>query len=200
MAKVQAKRRSAGGGAKGGARRKRGAAARRPAGRGPQSVPARLWAPWRAAFIHGPKPAGCIFCDFPAQGEANDRANLIVHRSAHAFAILNRYPYNSGHLMVVPRQHGAELEALPPEAFEDLHAELLRAVRAVRAAYEPEGLNLGMNLGRVAGAGIADHLHYHIVPRWGGDTNFMPVAADTRVMIELLDASWLRLREAFDTA
>lgn len=164
----------------------------RPAG------PTRLWAPWRLEFILGPKAQGCIFCRFPAEeGEAADRRNLLVHRAEHAFTVLNRFPYNSGHVMVVPRAHVDRLEALAPEAFAGLHEELLRAVRAVRAAYRPEGLNVGMNLGRIAGAGIADHLHYHVVPRWGGDTNFMPVLADTRVMVEHLDATWEKLRDGF---
>jgi ATP adenylyltransferase len=149
-------------------------------------------------FIQAAKPAGCIFCDFPAEeGEASDRRNLVVHRAPHAFTILNRYPYNSGHLMVVPLAHVSALEELAPEAFAALHEELLRAVAAVKRAYRPEGLNMGMNLGKVAGAGIADHLHWHVVPRWGGDTNFMPVVADLRVVPEALDAAWARLRAAF---
>ncbi len=158
----------------------------------------RLWAPWRLEVVEKPRPPGCIFCQFPsATGEASDRANLIVHRSAHAFSILNRYPYNSGHVMVVPRAHVDRLDALPAEAAGELQSELARAVEAVRRAYRPEGMNLGMNLGKVAGAGIADHLHWHVVPRWGGDTNFMPVLSGTRVMIEHLDATWERLRSAF---
>src|SRR5512134_993677 len=127
-----------------------------------------LWAPWRMEFIRAPKPDGCIFCDFPAADEARDRANLVVHRSAAAFTCLNRYPYNSGHLMVIPRAHVAELAALAPDAFADLQAELRRAVEVVKVVYRPEGMNVGMNLGRAAGAGIADHLHWHVVPRWVG--------------------------------
>jgi ATP adenylyltransferase len=157
-----------------------------------------LWAPWRMEFIDAPKSQGCIFCDFPAlEGEANDRRNLIAHRSARSFAILNRFPYNSGHVMVVPRAHVARLEDLGPEDWADLHDELRRAVAAVRRAYRPDGFNVGMNLGKVAGAGIADHLHYHVVPRWGGDTNFMPVLGDTKVMVEHLDATWQKIRDAF---
>ena len=152
-------------------------------------------------FIETPKPTGCIFCQFPAEeGEANDRKNLIVHRSARSFTVLNRYPYNPGHLMVIPRAHLADLDALSPEEFHDLHEELRLAARVLRKAYRPQGLNLGMNLGHVAGAGIADHLHYHLVPRWGGDTNFMPVLADTRVMVEHLDGAWRKLRDGFELA
>ena len=158
-----------------------------------------LWAPWRMAFIQeAQRPGGCIFCDFPAEeGEEADRRNLIVHRGPTAFTILNRYPYNSGHLMVVPRAHLPALEALPPGDFAGLHQELRLALEAVKRAYRPEGMNLGMNLGRVAGAGIADHLHWHVVPRWGGDTNFMPVIGDLRVVPEALDAAWTRLRAGF---
>ncbi len=157
-----------------------------------------LWAPWRMEFIEAAKPAGCIFCAFPAEeGEEADRRNLVVHRSGRSFTILNRFPYNNGHVMVVPRAHVSRLEDLAPEAWDDLQAELRRAVAVIRAAYRPEGLNVGMNLGKVAGAGIEDHLHWHVVPRWGGDTNFMPVLSDTKVMIEHLDASWRRIRDGF---
>jgi len=164
----------------------------------PPSPPARLWAPWRMAFIESTKPVGCIFCDFPSQeGDENDRRNLLVHRGARSFTVLNRFPYNSGHVMVIPYAHVAQLDLLPEEEWADLHDELRRATRAVRAAYRPEGMNVGMNLGRIAGAGIADHLHYHVVPRWAGDTNYMPVLADTRVMVEHLDATWQKIREGF---
>ncbi len=157
-----------------------------------------LWAPWRMEFIDAPKRAGCIFCEYPAQaGEEADRRNLLAHRSAQSFTLLNRFPYNTGHVMVIPRAHVSRLEDLSPEAFAELHEELRRAIAAVRAAYHPEGFNVGMNLGKVAGAGIADHLHYHVVPRWIGDTNFMPVIGDTKVMIEYLDASWEKIRKAF---
>ena len=157
-----------------------------------------LWAPWRMEFIEAEKPEGCIFCRFPAEeGEEADQRNLIVHRSARSFTILNRFPYNNGHVMMVPRAHVARLEDLDPADFTDLQAELRRAVGAIRAAYRPEGMNVGMNLGKVAGAGIADHLHWHVVPRWGGDTNFMPVLSDTKVMIETLESSWSRVRAGF---
>ena len=157
-----------------------------------------LWAPWRMEFIEARSPEGCIFCLFPAeQGEEADRRNLVVHRSPRSFTLLNRFPYNNGHVLVVPRAHASRLEALEPADFADLQEELRRAVGVIRAAYRPEGMNVGMNLGKVAGAGIADHLHWHVVPRWGGDTNFMPVLADTKVMIEHLDSSWARIRAGF---
>lgn len=156
-----------------------------------------LWAPWRMEFIQSGKPPGCIFCEFPAAPPADDRKNLVVHRTAHAFTCLNKYPYNSGHVMVIPRFHTADLTALAPEVWADLQEELRRATEVVRAVYRPEGLNVGMNLGKVAGAGIADHLHWHVVPRWGGDNNFMPVLADQRVVVEALDAAWERLHAGF---
>jgi ATP adenylyltransferase len=149
-------------------------------------------------FIRAEKPAGCIFCRFPAEeGEEADRRNLIVHRSPRSFTILNRYPYNNGHVMVVPRAHVSRLEDLDAATFADLQEELRRVVAVIREAYRPEAMNVGMNLGKAAGAGIEDHLHWHVVPRWGGDTNFMPVLADTKVMIEHLDESWRRIREGF---
>ncbi len=157
-----------------------------------------LWAPWRMAFIEAPKQEGCIFCQLLAEeGAEADRKNLIVHRSERAFTILNRYPYTSGHVMVIPRAHVAQLEDLAAEDFQALHEELRRAAVAVRSAYRPEGMNVGMNLGRSAGAGIADHLHYHVVPRWVGDNNFMPVLADIRVMVQHLDEAWERIAQAF---
>jgi ATP adenylyltransferase len=156
-----------------------------------------LWAPWRMEFIQAEKPKGCIFCDFPAAPEASDREHLIVHRGEHAFVILNRFPYNSGHLMVVPRRHTADLGALPPKEWQDLQETLRRSSRVLQAVFRPEGLNVGMNLGRPAGAGIVDHLHWHVVPRWAGDNNFMPVLADIRVMVDHLDATWEKVRGGF---
>jgi len=159
----------------------------------------RLWAPWRLAFIEGgEKPAGCIFCLFPA--ENRDRERLILGRSAHAFVILNKFPYNNGHLMVVPRAHVSSLDALSDDAFDDLQRTLRTSIAVLRDAYGPDAMNVGMNLGRAAGAGIADHLHWHAVPRWAGDVNFMPVLAETRVIPEHLDATWAKLRPAFDRA
>jgi ATP adenylyltransferase len=146
-------------------------------------------------FVAAEKPQGCIFCLFPA--ESRDRENLIVGRSEHAFAILNRYPYNSGHLMVIPRRHTADLALLPEAEFFDVHRLLQASVAILSTAYSPDGFNVGMNLGRVAGAGIADHLHYHVVPRWSGDTNFMPVLGETKVLVEHLSACFERLTPLF---
>jgi ATP adenylyltransferase len=157
----------------------------------------QLWAPWRMELIEkGEAKQGCIFCDLPRS--RRDRENLILGRTPHTFAILNRFPYNNGHLMVVPRAHTADLAALPREQNDELSEMLRVAVRLVGQAYGAQGYNVGMNLGRVAGAGIAEHLHWHVVPRWNGDTNFMPVLGDTKVMIEHLQAGWDRLRPSFD--
>lgn len=139
---------------------------------------------------------GCIFCDLPRG--TDDRNNLILGRTASTFAILNRFPYNNGHLMVVPRAHLGDLDGLADAEHAELAGMLRVASRLVRKAYGPHGSNIGMNLGRSAGAGIADHLHWHIVPRWNGDTNFMPVLGETKVMVEHLEASFDRLRPLFD--
>ncbi len=158
-----------------------------------------LWAPWRMEFIQREQPRGCIFCEFPAEtGEGADARNLILGRTGHSFVILNKYPYNNGHLMVVPRRHTADFAGMGEEEFADLHRLLQLAVSIVGEAYRPEGMNLGMNLGTSAGAGIPGHLHYHLVPRWTGDTNFMPVLSGTKVMIEHLSQSYDKLRPLFD--
>jgi ATP adenylyltransferase len=160
-----------------------------------------LWAPWRREFIEGERGEGCIFCRFPAEkGPEADRKNLIVARTPRSFVILNRYPYNNGHLMVVPLRHTAEYARLDQEELLDLHRLVQTSLRVVDEAYKPAGANLGMNLGRDAGAGIDAHLHWHLVPRWRGDTNFMPVVGATKVMIELLDQTWEALKPRFDAA
>jgi ATP adenylyltransferase len=158
-----------------------------------------LWAPWRMEFIKTERAPGCIFCDFPAQeGAAVDKQNLILGRSARSFVILNKFPYNSGHLMVVPRRHTADFASLDAAESADLTGLLQLTLKILQDVYQPQGVNLGMNLGHCAGAGIADHLHWHLVPRWAGDTNFMPVIGETKVIIEHLLAAWDRLRPVFD--
>ncbi|HEX9988944.1 MAG TPA: HIT domain-containing protein [Chloroflexia bacterium] len=137
----------------------------------------------------------CVFCDRVRLPESHDRANLILLRSAHNFVILNLYPYNSGHLMVVPYRHTADLPGLDSETVGEMMALAQRMVRVIGVEYKPEGYNLGMNLGTIAGAGVAEHLHMHVVPRWAGDTNFMPVVGSTKVMPELLERTYDRLRE-----
>lgn len=150
-----------------------------------------LWAPWRMEYIAGERPAGCLFCRM-AQ-ETTDRKNLVLSRGPHTFVVLNRYPYTNGHLMVVPYRHSAELGGYAADESLAILRDAQRATQILRAALRAEGFNLGFNLGVVAGAGIADHLHLHVVPRWAGDTNFMPVLADTRVMPEYLEQTYQKL-------
>jgi ATP adenylyltransferase len=153
-----------------------------------------LWAPWRLAYVAGPKDAGCFLCE--ALASKDDRANLLVHRAGHGFLILNRYPYNRGHLMAVPNRHVARLDALTKEEADTLMHLTVIAVRALEQMAGPQGFNVGMNLGRAAGAGIEDHLHMHVVPRWISDTNFMPVIGETKVLPEHLEDTYDRLTEA----
>jgi ATP adenylyltransferase len=149
----------------------------------------------QADGVQQQESSGCVFCDRIRLPESQDRANLILLRSAHNFVILNLYPYNSAHLMVVPYEHTADLPGLDSETLADMMALAQRMVRVIGAEYKPEGYNLGMNLGKIAGAGVAEHLHMHVVPRWAGDTNFMPVVGSTKVMPELLEQTYERLRE-----
>ncbi|MBX3193087.1 MAG: HIT domain-containing protein [Labilithrix sp.] len=161
-------------------------------------MPTPLWAPWRMDYILGTtKAPGCFLCDYPKAGASTFRENLVVVVQPHAFVCLNRYPFTPSHLLVAPRRHVASVEDLDEveyaatmSLFRDCVVRLKRAVRC-------EGINAGFNLGKVAGAGVADHLHGHLVPRWAGDVNFMPVLADVRVMPEHLDEAWQRLIPAF---
>ena len=154
-----------------------------------------LWAPWRIRYIQMEKPEGCILCDKP--GESTDALNYILYRGDNNFIIMNSFPYNSGHLMVAPYRHVASLEELTDtELYE--HFEIVRrSIRVVRQVYSPDGFNIGINMGKDGGAGIVDHIHTHIVPRWQGDTNFMPVTADTKVVNEALAETYQKLKEKF---
>ena len=152
----------------------------------------KLWAPWRMEYILQEKPDGCIFCDKPRQDR--DRDNLILHRGAGCFVIMNFYPYNNGHLMVVPYRHSADLAALTAAEQSEMMALLGRCTTILTQQMKPHGFNIGMNLGRTAGAGIDDHLHFHIVPRWNGDTNFMPITGHTNVLSQGLQESWDQLK------
>ncbi len=154
-----------------------------------------LWAPWRMEYILSEKPEGCIFCDKPAQNE--DRKNLILYRGASCFVIMNYYPYNNGHLMIVPYRHVSALEDLTEKERNEMMAVLSHSGKILKKVMQPEGLNIGMNLGKTAGAGIDDHLHFHIVPRWNGDTNFMPVFGHTKVLPQGLVESWEELKPGF---
>ena len=154
----------------------------------------RLWAPWRMAWITASKtPAvGCVFCS--ARDGSDDRASLLLQRSEHAFLILNSFPYAPGHLMAVLNRHtGVLLEADAKELADAMHL-VQRAVKALSAEYRPDGFNVGLNQGRAAGAGIDDHLHIHVVPRWSGDSNFLGVLGNTRVLPETLEQTWDRVR------
>ena len=155
-----------------------------------------LWAPWRMAYIEeGSKKPGCIFCDKLAA--ADGRANLVLAQTAHSLVMLNKYPYNSGHLLLAPKKHTNQLSALLREEYEDLCGSLRLSVDIVLKALKPGGINLGMNLGRCAGAGVEDHLHWHVVPRWDGDTNFMPVVGEAKVISQHLLESYDRLSPFF---
>lgn len=154
-----------------------------------------LWSPWRLPYLTAHKPEGCIFCHM-ANAHQDEEA-LIVHRAEHNFVVLNRFPYTSGHLMIVPYHHAADLAGISEEAAAEMMALTRTAERHLRWLYHPDGLNLGMNIGESAGAGIAGHIHMHVLPRWTGDANFMTTVAQTRILPEELPATWKRLKEAF---
>ena len=155
----------------------------------------RLWSPWRLPYVtRTGGEAGCVFCD----ALTGEQASLVVFRGQFCFVILNKFPYNNGHLMVVPNRHIAALGEATSDELSELIELVRRAELAVREAYAPHGLNMGINLGKGAGAGILDHLHMHIVPRWNGDTNFMTVVGETRVLPEELWVTAERLRPVFD--
>lgn len=154
-----------------------------------------LWAPWRMVYVGGAHEArGCIFCVAPGD---DPRERLRLGTSAHSLVMLNRFPYQSGHVMIAPRRHTADLSALPATEHTDLAETVRRTVASLAAVFRPDGFNVGMNLGVAAGAGVVDHLHWHVVPRWTGDTNFMPALADVKVMPQHLLETWERLRPAF---
>ena len=140
----------------------------------------KLWAPWREKFILCKKQPGCFLCS--TAKESKDSRNLILYRGEKCFVILNRYPYNTGHLMVAPFRHVGKLEELKEDETNELMKITQLCIKAIKKGMKPQGINLGMNLGKISGAGVADHLHLHIVPRWSGDTNFMPVVAETKVV------------------
>lgn len=159
----------------------------------------RIWAPWRLDYVKDASKDSeqeCIFCAKPAEGD--DEANLIVHRGEACFVILNLYPYTNGHLMVAPFDHIGSITELPAATIAEIMNLAQRGMRGLEDRYAPHGYNVGFNQGRVAGAGVEHHIHMHVVPRWGGDTNFMPVLADTRVMAQSLEQSYEALRGVFD--
>ncbi len=155
----------------------------------------QLWAPWRIRYILQPKPDTCFLCD--AAAGPDDRAALVLARTERCLCMMNRYPYNPGHLLVAPNRHEGELDQLTPEEMADALALVQRSVSVLREAMSPEGFNVGANLGRVAGAGAPDHLHFHVVPRWNGDTNFMAVFADVKSIPQALEELYDDLRPRF---
>lgn len=158
----------------------------------------RLWAPWRMTYIDGADaaPGECIFCAKAAA--SNDPENLVLHRGRLSFVLMNLYPYNNGHLMIAPYAHVPSIEELDAETLTDIMTTAQLCLAALRDAMRPQGYNMGINQGTVAGAGIKDHVHLHTVPRWNGDTNFMPVLADTKVMPDYLSNTYRQLREQFE--
>jgi ATP adenylyltransferase len=159
----------------------------------------RLWAPWRLEYVQDEaKAEGCFFC--AAAGSDDDEAHLVVHRGRRAFVILNKFPYASGHLLVAPLRHGPTFGELDDDEALEIHRLGAQGLDALRAVYAPEGFNLGWNIARIAGAGIPDHGHLHVVPRWGGDTNFMPVLGDVKVIPEHLVATRAKLAGAWPRA
>ena len=159
-----------------------------------------LFAPWRMEYIgRGPEP-GCLFCRVREADPSQDRENLVLWRGPDALVMMNRFPYNNGHLMVAPRAHAGDLADLDDGQTLALMQALRRSLGVLRAAMSPEGFNVGANLGRVAGAGIPDHVHLHVVPRWNGDTNFMPVLGETKVIGEHLERTWETLAAGFSAA
>jgi ATP adenylyltransferase len=156
----------------------------------------RLWSPWRLPYVTRTKPEdGCVFCDAQRMPDSD---SLIVHRGEHCFVILNLYPYNNGHIMVAPRKHVSTLGSLAPPELQEVALFMQQSEAALMRAYEPHGINIGVNIGKPAGAGILDHIHVHLVPRWNGDTNFMTVVSDARVLPESLADSAKRLRATFE--
>lgn len=155
-----------------------------------------LWAPWRIEYIRSPKHNGCIFCDFPKENKDEER--LILYKGKNAFIIMNNYPYNPGHVMIAPYRHIGKWEDLTDEELLEIMKLSQLIIKALKKAMNPDGFNIGVNLGRVAGAGIDDHVHLHVVPRWNGDTNFMPVLTNTKVIPESLEEAYKELKKAID--
>ena len=154
----------------------------------------KLWAPWRLEYILAEKPSGCIFCYSP---DVDRKEALLVYEGEHAFVMLNKFPYNNGHLMVAPKKHVAELTGLDEGEYDELMKLVKASSSVLKKALSPDGINVGMNIGKAAGAGIEAHIHMHLVPRWEGDTNFMPVLTDTRVMPEHLTNTYDKLEPFF---
>lgn len=155
-----------------------------------------MWAPWRMTYIQGEKEEGCIFCKKPL--EKRDEKNLILYRGKRTFVVMNKFPYNNGHLMIVPKRHCRDLEELNINEFQELFAVMKVSTQALKTSLSPHGFNIGFNIGKAGGAG-EDHLHLHVVPRWIGDTNFMPTLAETKIISECLNETYRKLRPVFES-
>ncbi|HUT80521.1 MAG TPA: HIT domain-containing protein [Candidatus Bathyarchaeia archaeon] len=150
----------------------------------------KIWAPWRLEYIKQPKENSCFICDIIKDKPEKDRENLILYRGKKAIILINKFPYISGHLMVAPLMHTADISDIPKETSDELWGLTIEAVELLKRAINPEGFNIGMNLGKVSGAGLKTHIHIHIVPRWSGDTNFMPILGDTRIISQALEDTY----------
>ncbi len=164
----------------------------------------RLWAPWRLKYILEDSVQGkgkvCIFCFYPSEQQPDDKENLVLYRGKLSFIMMNRYPYNTGHIMVAPYRHTSCFQDLSKEELEDISLLMKAGINALKDSFAPEGLNIGINQGKIAGAGYEEHIHVHIVPRWNGDTNFMPVVGDTKVLPESLSDTYDRIKEKLHEA
>ena len=156
----------------------------------------KLWAPWRMDYVHTKKDDGCIFCEKSLS--SNDQENLILYRGAEVFALMNLYPYSNGHIMIAPYLHTADTNQLNSVGNQEIMWLANKSMNILKKLMNTDGFNFGANLGKAGGAGIEEHLHYHIVPRWSGDNNFMPVINNTRVIVEALNDSWSKLKPQFD--
>lgn len=158
-----------------------------------------LWAPWRLEYVRRVDELDCFFCHALESAEDHDEKNLLLVRGARSLVMMNKYPYNNGHLLIAPNQHVSELRELEPDTLHELFDRVVTANEVLRRVLDPHGFNVGVNLGRVAGAGLDEHLHVHIVPRWNGDTNFMPVFGEVRVIPQALCELFRLLRDEYDS-
>ena len=158
----------------------------------------QIWAPWRTVYVGTGHTGDCIFCTMLGEDADRDDDNLIIRRGEKSFVVMNRYPYTNGHIMVVPNRHVGDYDLLTEEESMDIFKFTQMMLRALRS-FNPEGFNIGVNMGRIAGAGVPGHVHVHVVPRWGGDTNFMPIFSDARVISESLEVSFNKLKAALES-
>ncbi|MBF88113.1 MAG: HIT family hydrolase [Candidatus Marinimicrobia bacterium] len=156
----------------------------------------RLWAPWRLEYIKGPKEEGCVF--YNRTQSSNDKESLILYRGRFCFVIINLYPYNNGHLMIVPYKHESDLLKVDLKTKMEILTLVDKTIKILTTQFNPNGFNFGANIGKAGGAGIADHIHYHLVPRWNGDTNFMPIISETKILVQSLNEIYDQLKPEFD--